>query len=134
MAGGIDGLPYQTCLAAQAYQAYAHWCCLNREPETARREVFTSSVIAAGMQARQPLRVKVMRIGEGPQARADRVLLVSEPPHEGQGVWATTLVQSFGDRLRAYLAQRRQGPSEVGLGWLRWKLLIFNRLLGCKSG
>ena len=113
MAGGIDGLPYQTCLAAQAYQAYAHWCSLSREPETARREVFTSSVIAAATQARQSLRVKVMRIGEGLQARADRVLLVSEPPHEGQGAWATALVQSFDECLRAYLAQRRQGARPI---------------------
>lgn len=113
MAGGIDGLPYQTCLAAQAYQAYAHWCSLNRESETARREVFTASVITAATQAGQPVRVKVMRIGDGPQARADRVLLVSEPPHEGQGVWATALIQSFGDRLRAYLAQRRQGARPI---------------------
>lgn len=81
VAGGIDGVPYQTCLAGQAYQAYAHWCSLSREPEMARREVFTASVIAAATQSGQPLRVKVMRIGDGPQARADRVLLVSEPPH-----------------------------------------------------
>lgn len=107
MAGGIDGLPYQTCLAAQAYQAYVHWCSLSREPETARREVFTASVIAAATQAGQPLRVKVMRIGDGPQARADRVLLVSGPPYEGQGAWATALVQAFADHLCAYLAQRR---------------------------
>lgn len=113
MAGGIDGLPYQTCLAAQAYQAYAHWCSLSREPETARREVFTASVIAAATQVGQRLRVKVMRIGDGPQARADRVLLVSEPPHEGQGAWATALVQSFDERLRAYLAQRRQGVRPI---------------------
>lgn len=109
MAGGIDGLPYQTCLAAQAYQAYAHWCSLGREPGTARREVFTARVVSAATQAGQRLCVKVMRIGDGPQARADRVLLVSEPPHEGQGAWATALVQSFDERLRAYLAQRRQG-------------------------
>ncbi|WP_244386396.1 hypothetical protein [Delftia lacustris] len=70
-------------------------------------------MIAAATQARQSLRVKVMRIGEGPQARADRVLLVSEPPHEGQGVWATALVQSFDERLRAYLAQRRQGARPI---------------------
>lgn len=113
MVGGIDGLPYQTCLAAQAYQAYAHWCSLSREPETARREVFTASVIAAATQAGQRVRVKVMRIGDGPQARADRVLLVSEPPHEGQGTWATALVQSFDERLRAYLAQRRQGVRPI---------------------
>lgn len=112
-AGGIDGLPYQTCLAAQAYQAYAHWCSLSREPETARREIFTASVIAAATQAGHRLRVKVMRIGDGPQARADRVLLVSEPPHEGQGAWATGLIQSFGDHLRAYLAQRRQGARPI---------------------
>lgn len=106
MAGGIDGLPYQTCLAAQAYHGYTHWCSLGREPETARREVFTASVLATAAQAGQSVRVKVMRIGDGAQARADRVLLVSEPPREGQGAWATALVQSFKDCLRGYLAQR----------------------------
>lgn len=113
MAGGIDGVPHQTCLAAQAYQAYAHWCSLSREPETARREVFTASVIAAATQAGQRLRVKFMRIGDGSQARGDRVLLVSELPHEGQGAWATALIQSFGNHLRAYLAQRRQGARPI---------------------
>lgn len=79
----------------------------------ARRELFTASVFAAATQAGQRLRVKVMRIGDGPQVRADRVLLVFEPPHEGQGAWATALVQSFGDHLRAYLAQRRQGARPI---------------------
>ena len=46
-AGQIEGLPYQSCLSAQAYQAYTHWCSLTREGEIARREVFTAVVIWA---------------------------------------------------------------------------------------
>jgi hypothetical protein len=67
--------------------------------ETARREVFTASAIAAATQAGQRLRVKVIRIDEGSLARVDRVLLVSEPLYKGQGAWVTALVQSFDDRL-----------------------------------
>lgn len=104
MGGEIEGLPYQTCLAAQAYQAYVHWCSLTRKGETARREVFTSTLVVASGHA---VRVKVMRIGEGAQARSERMLLATTPPMEGQGVWATALVTAFAEHLRAYLAQRR---------------------------
>ena len=86
---------------------------MSRGPETARREVFTASVIAAASHAGQRLRVKAMRIGDGPKARSDPVLLVSEPPHEGQGAGATALVQSFDAHLRAYLAQRRQDARPI---------------------
>lgn len=105
--GEIDGLPYQTCLAAQAYQAYVHWCSLTRQGETARREVFTATIAAVSSHTAHPMRVKVMRIGAGAQARSDRVLLASKPPMEGQGAWATAMVQAFGDKLSAYLSQCR---------------------------
>ncbi|WP_333907150.1 hypothetical protein [Delftia acidovorans] len=49
----------------------------------------------------------------GTQARDDLVLLGPDPPHEGQGAWATALVQSFDERLRAYLAQHRQGVRPI---------------------
>ena len=106
-ASEIEGLPYQTCLAAQVYQAYVHWCSLTRQSETARREVFTSTMNAISAQHGSPVRVKVMRIGEGASAGTERMLLVTTPPMEGQGAWATALVATFAEHLRAYLAQRR---------------------------
>ena len=116
-AGQLDGLPYQTCLAAQAYQAYTHWCSLAREGETARREVFTATIIEAAAQAGHPLRIKVMRVGEGGRythatATSARMLLVTEPPMEGQGVWATALVAQFDQHLRAWLGHKRSGVLE----------------------
>ena len=110
--GELEGLPYQSCLAAQAYQAYTHWCALMREAETARREVFTATVIEAAAQAGQALRVKPMRIGAREGGSVERVLLVSSPPLEGQGAWATALVAQFAEHLRAYLAHKRSGVME----------------------
>jgi len=107
-AGQLDGLPYQTCLAAQAYQAYTHWCSLAREGETARREVFTATVLEASAQAGRPVRVKPMRLGLRSGGSIERVMLVSPPPTEGQGAWATVMVVQFAEHLRAFL-QLRQG-------------------------
>lgn len=110
--GVIEGLPYQTCLAAQAYQAYTHWCSLTREGEIARREVFTAVVIEASALAGQPARVKTMRVGLRDGGSAARVLLVSQPPTEGQGAWATVMAAQFAEHLRAYLALKRSGELE----------------------
>lgn len=110
--GLIEGLPYQTCLAAQAYQAYTHWCSLTREGEIARREVFTAVVIEASALAGQPARVKPMRVGLRGGGSVARVLLVSQPPTEGQGAWATVMAAQFAEHLRAYLALKRSGELE----------------------
>lgn len=110
--GLIDGLPYQTCLAAQAYQAYTHWCSLVREGDMARREVFTAVLVQASAQAGQPARVKPMRVGLRNGGSVERVLLVSQPPQEGQGAWATVMAAQFAEHLRAYLAQKRSGVTE----------------------
>jgi hypothetical protein len=110
--GLIEGLPYQTCLAAQAYQAYTHWCSLTREGEIARREVFTAVVIEASALAGQPARVKPMRVGLRDGGSVARVLLVSQPPTEGQGAWATVMAAQFAEHLRAYLALKRSGELE----------------------
>lgn len=107
--GLIEGLPYQTCLAAQAYQAYTHWCSLMREGEIARREVFTTVLVQASAQAGKPLRVKPMRVGQRNGGSVERVLLVSQPPQEGQGAWATVMAAQFAEHLRTYLAQKRSG-------------------------
>lgn len=110
--GLIEGLPYQTCLAAQAYQAYTHWCSLTREGEIARREVFTTVVIEASAQAGQPARVKPMRVGLRNGGSVARVLLVSQPPTEGQGAWATVMAAQFAEHLRAFLALKRSAEAE----------------------
>ena len=38
-----------------------------------------------------------------------RMLLVTEPPMEGQGVWATALAAQFEQHLRAWLGHKRSG-------------------------
>ena len=119
-AGQIEGLPYQSCLAAQAYQAYTHWSAVMREGDNARREVFTATIIEAAAQAGHPLRIKVMRVGEGGRythatAASARMLLVTEPPMEGQGVWATALAAQFEQYLRAWLGHKRSGVVEKSL-------------------
>ena len=119
-AGQIEGLPYQSCLSAQAYQAYTHWSAVMREGDNARREVFTATIIEAAAQAGHPLRIKVMRVGEGGRythatATSARMLLVTEPPMEGQGVWATALAAQFEQHLRAWLGHKRSGVKEQSL-------------------
>ena len=119
-AGQIEGLPYQSCLAAQAYQAYTHWSAVMREGDNARRELFTAAITEAAAQAGPPLRIKVMRVGEGGRythatAASARMLLVTEPPMEGQGVWATALVAQFEQHLRAWLGHKRSGVVEKSL-------------------
>ena len=119
-AGQIEGLPYQSCLAAQAYQAYTHWSAVMREGDNARRELFTAAITEAAAQAGHPLRIKVMRVGEGGRythatAASARMLLVTEPPMEGQGVWATALVAQFEQHLRAWLGHKRSGVVEKSL-------------------
>ena len=116
-AGQIEGLPYQSCLAAQAYQAYTHWSAVMREGDNARRELFTAAITEAAAQAGHPLRIKVMRVGEGGRythatAASARMLLVTEPPMEGQGVWATALAAQFEQHLRAWLGHKRSGVLE----------------------
>ena len=116
-AGQIEGLPYQSCLAAQAYQAYTHWSAVMREGDNARRELFTAAITEAAAQAGHPLRIKVMRVGEGGRythatATSARMLLVTEPPMEGQGVWATALAAQFEQHLRAWLGHKRSGVLE----------------------
>ena len=116
-AGQIEGLPYQSCLAAQAYQAYTHWSAVMREGDNARRELFTATLTEAAAQAGHPLRIKVMRGGEGGRythatAASARMLLVTEPPMEGQGVWATALAAQFEQHLRAWLGHKRSGVLE----------------------
>lgn len=111
-AGDIDGLPFQSCLAAQAYSAYVHWCSLEREGEIARREVFTATLLQSASQAGQTARVKNMRIGLRAGATVHRVLLVSQPPQEGQGAWATVMAAQFAEHLRSYLALKRSGFEE----------------------
>ena len=110
--GHVDGLPYQTCLAVQAHQAYTHWCSLVREGDIARREVFTAVLVQASAQAGRPVRVKPMRVGLRDGGSVARVLLVSPPPQEGQGAWATVMAAQFAEHLRAYLAQKRSGFEE----------------------
>ena len=116
-AGQIEGLPYQSCLSAQAYQAYTHWSAVMREGDNARRELFTAAITEAAAQAGHPLRIKVMRVGEGGRythatATSARMLLVTEPPMEGQGVWATALAAQFEQHLRAWLGHKRSGVLE----------------------
>ena len=69
-------------------------------------------MLAATAQAGQPARVKNMRIGLRGGGSVERVLLVSQPPTEGQGAWATVMAAQFAEHLRAYMAHKRSGVYE----------------------
>lgn len=105
-AGQIEELPYASGTTAQAFSAYTHWCRLAGYGETARREVFTATLLRTAAASGAYARVKVMRIGARPEANSERVLLLTTPPDEAQGMWATGVVEAFAPRLKAFLATR----------------------------
>jgi len=105
---GLPDLPCQSCLTAQAYQAYVHWCDLEHEGHIIRREKFTTALLHAARDAGRHAQVTVMRIGVREQSTTQRMLLLTAPPFEAQGAWATGLVAQFAEHLRRFMAQQRE--------------------------
>lgn len=97
-------LPYWSCSCGQAYRAYLKWCQRTGDRFPARQGVFTRMVTRISESENRPVREKVMKPeDEMGVKKAERMLLVTEPPEEAQGKWATDCRNAFEGELRKYV-------------------------------
>lgn len=97
-------LPYWSCSCSQAYRAYTKWCQRTGDRFPAKQQVFTRMLIRISEGEGRPARDKVMKTEDELGAKkAERMLLVTEPPEEAQGKWATDCRNAFEGELRKYI-------------------------------
>lgn len=102
-AGEIAALPYRSCAMAQAYQAYRAYAARAGDlPCT--RNTFTHALLLSAEAAGESVRGKIMRTGVWPSTRSERMLLLSDPPEQAQGAWATACCAQFAKALALYVA------------------------------
>jgi putative DNA primase/helicase len=107
--GELD-LPYWSCAVSQAYRAYLAYCRRVGERFPDKQAFFTRRLLRISEQRAKPVRDKPMRLHyeddtSRPGAcyqKTTRMLLVAEPPQEGQGAWATEAQRTFEQALRDY--------------------------------
>jgi putative DNA primase/helicase len=110
-------LPYWTCSVQQAYQAYLAYCRKTGERFPDKQGLFTRRLLRVSEQKGKPLREKVMRVEHDPDdpggdayQKSTRMLLVAEPPDDGQGAWASEAQRGFERPLRAYAGGFPRSP------------------------
>jgi hypothetical protein len=102
-AGEIAALPYRSCAMAQAYAAYRSYAARTGElPCT--RNTFTHALLLSAEAAGETVRGKIMRVGTWPAMKSERMLLLSDPPEQAQGAWATACCAQFAEALALYVA------------------------------
>ena len=107
---GLLGMPYQSCLSEQIYRAYTHWCKLTGEHYPLQHVQFSQSLISHCQNKGIRIEVRVVRLEASlakPMPTSARMLLVSQPPSEALGAWATELAVQFEKHLAVYLAKGR---------------------------
>jgi putative DNA primase/helicase len=119
--GGELDLPYWSCSAAQAYQAYLKYCQRTGERYPVQRPQFTRQVLRMSEIARSPMSERVMAVDqeEGSERKNKSVrMLLTEAPPDGVklGVFATTSVQKFTPELQRYLGVGFHSSSPSGGG------------------
>lgn len=107
--GELD-LPYRTCSVDQAYKAYLKYCQRTGERYPFKRDQFTPTVIRFSEAQGKPARVKVMKVETAGNKKAERMFLVTEPPAEAMGDWATESVHLFAEHLKVYLGWSPRSP------------------------
>lgn len=108
---GLLGLPYQSCMSEQVYRAYAQWCKLTGEHYPLQHGQFTQALISHCQNKGIPAEVRMVRLEATlakPLPTAGRMLLVSQPPSEALGAWATELVLQFEKHLTVYLGATKR--------------------------
>jgi hypothetical protein len=115
-ANGELDLPYNTCSLPQAYRAYLRWCTRVGERFPFKREQFTPTVERFSEAQGRKARCKVMKIDTGTAKKAERMLLVTEPPAEAQGAWASDAVRLFEDYLKEFLGWTAPAPKGSAAG------------------
>jgi putative DNA primase/helicase len=109
-------LPYRSCSSEQAYRAYSKYAQRIGDRWPLQRNIFTRMVLRISetgiVPGVKPVREKVMRVAQAaiePDAAASviskstRMLLVTDPPADAQGEWASECVKAFDLSLRDYL-------------------------------
>jgi putative DNA primase/helicase len=127
--GEID-LPYRSCSVQQAYRAYLKYAQRTGDRFPMQRPVFTRMVLRISETLMVPgitkaVREKVMRveqaeIDEGHEmtvSKSKRMLLVTDPPEDAQGAWATDAVRAFEQSLGDYIGYSGSpSPGEASSG------------------
>jgi putative DNA primase/helicase len=109
-------LPYRSCSSEQAYRAYTKYAQRVGDRWPLQRNVFTRMVLRISetgiVPGAKPVREKVMRVAQAAlepdqpasiSSKAMRMLLVTDPPSDAQGEWASECVRAFDLALRDYL-------------------------------
>lgn len=114
-AGGELDLPYRSCSAAQAYKAYEKYAQRIGDRWPVQRNLFTRMVTRISesglVPGVQPVREKVMKVeAPGMARKATRMLLVTDPPDQAQGDWASETVNGFQEALNRYLGYGPRSP------------------------
>ena len=103
-------LPYWACGVDQAYKAYLKWCLRTGERYPFKREQFTPTLLRFAESQGKFAKVKVMKPQTAGVKKSARMFLVTEPPAEGQGEWATEAITKFEDHLKVYLGWSPRSP------------------------
>lgn len=110
--GGEIDLPYRSCAVEQAYRAYLKWCIRSGERYPFKRDQFTPTLERFSEAQDRKVRIKPMNPITAGVKKTVRMLLVTEPPAEGQGQWATEAVDDFEQHLKSYLGWSPRSPGE----------------------
>lgn len=114
--GEID-LPYRSCAVTQAYRGYLKWCQRTGDRFPFKQGMFTRTLLRIAETNDPPAREKVMKLTDAAQPnRCMRMLLVTEPPFDAQGVWASECFSAFEHDLRKYVGDFPRSPGDPASG------------------
>jgi len=114
-AGELD-LPYWSCSVAQVYQAYLKYCQRTGDRFPFKREQFTPTVLRFSESQDRPARVKVMKPDIAGAKKAERMFLVTEPPVEAQGAWASEAIEKFHEHMKVFMGWSTRSPGQDDSG------------------
>ncbi len=115
--GEVD-LPYNSCAVSQAYRGYLKWCVRTGDRFPLKQNLFTRMLLRISEGEGAPIREKVMAPKDALGIKkAERMLLVSDPPEHEQGLWAGETREAFEASLRKYLGEGfPRSPDEGATG------------------
>lgn len=102
-------LPYWSCSVAQTYRAYLRWCTGAGERFPFKREAWTATVQRFAESQGKTVQVKVMKPETAGTKKSARMFLVTKPPDEAQGAWATEAIKKFDEHLDEFHRWRGKG-------------------------
>lgn len=110
-------LPYWSCAVSQAYQAYLKYAQRTGDRFPMQRHIFTRMVTRFSEAMGKPAREKVMKVERAGTKKAERMLLVIDPPaDQPQGEWASECVEKFQEHLKVYCGWMPPSPGDGDSG------------------